>query len=368
MQKKKDSKKKTKIIFFILIFIIIILLLGRSCSKQNSRSDIEKKDSLLVDTTFIDSVGKDTLKVVGVDSTSIKDSINQYKSDSVNAFLIKEASIKKEKLLRKTQRKLDSLQKIDSLKNIIKIFKDSISPYVYLNPPSGLYKNKIKVSIKSDEEKVKKYYRFSIKNKFTVYNSEIEIKDSTKISFFGIDSAGNSTDTLTVEYHINKEKNPCEKNMIYIKTQNICIDKYEWPNKKEKKPLDFISLYGAMDSCASVEKRLCTEKEWKEAAGGNLKKYPYGEKYSRRKCNTDSGRKSKSGEYKECRSYYGTYDMVGNLSEWTSTKDVKNPTFNRVYGGNFSSTSTATSRNYKFSYFPTNKYVGVGFRCCKNNK
>jgi len=156
--------------------------------------------------------------------------------------------------------------------------------------------------------------------------------------------------------------------MVYIKSKNVCIDKFEWPNKRGEIPTNFVSQYSATDSCASVGKRLCTASEWKEASGSKINKYPYGKNYSRRKCNTESGKRSGSGKYSQCRSYYGTYDMVGNLSEWTSTEDENNPDFYRVYGGNSSSTSTATNKSFKFSYYPRNKHVGVGFRCCKKNK
>ena len=371
----EDTKKKSKksIVLGLIILLIILFLIGRNSCSQGIPTDPIVKDTIpvaVIDTNLlVDTLVTDTIVI---DSAAIRDSIAQFKQDSI-ANELKNQKNREEWLKRKQLEKAkndsifkadSTLRALDSLKNLN---RDTIPPYVYLDPPPGLYKEKITVSILSDEKGVMKYYKADDASGFSIYSKKIAITDSTIITFFGVDSVGNSTDTLIVEYHIHLEKNPCEKNMVFIKSKNVCVDKYEWPNVGKNLPINFVSLYGAIDSCESVGKRLCTDEEWKEAAGSKISKYPYGKKYSRRKCNTDSGKRAGSGKNKQCRSYHGAYDMTGNLAEWTSTKDANNPDFYKVYGGNFSSSSTATTKSYKFSYFPTNRYVGVGFRCCKTN-
>ncbi len=336
----------------------------------------QRLDSLRRNSLRLDSLKRaDSLAKFLADSlfNHLNDSIKKYKDDSTKNANSKKSGLKnngtldslkllkeKEALLKKM--KEDSLRIADSLKSLK---TDTIPPYVYLDPPAGLYEKSVTVSILSDEKGVTKYFKDSKKGgDFVKYTGAFTLKDSTKITFFGLDSVNNSSDTIFGEYHISAETNPCPKGMVYIKNKKVCIDTFEWPNKRGKIPSSFVSMYAAIDSCSSVDKRLCTEDEWKEAAGASKNKYPYGKSYSRRKCNTESQKRSASGKYKECRSYYGAYDMTGNVSEWTSTEDKNNAGLYRVYGGSFSSTSTATTKSYKFSYFPENKYVGVGFRCC----
>ena len=60
--------------------------------------------------------------------------------------------------------------------------------------------------------------------------------------------------------------------------------------------------------------------------------YPYGGRYNENRCPAKEPALSRSGRFPACRSYYGLYDMTGNLWEWTATP-APNPDFFMVAGG-----------------------------------
>lgn len=122
---------------------------------------------------------------------------------------------------------------------------------------------------------------------------------------------------------------------------HYCIDRYEWPNKEGQKPQDWMTWYDAKKAVESVDKRLCTHREWALAAEGpNRDPLPYGNGYTRDSslCNFDRDQslnvamqsKTKddaaseklrgvlvpSGSMPDCASAYGVHDMAGNIDEW----------------------------------------------------
>ncbi len=135
-----------------------------------------------------------------------------------------------------------------------------------------------------------------------------------------------------------------------------CIDRREYPGSG--KPKTSVSLAGAKSACKYRGKRLCSGKEWRGGCGG---KYPYGRHYDSIMCNTmslagEERRVAPSGYYSRCRSGWGTYDMVGNVGEWTAD--------GRVRGGDSYRTAETATCSYSRKRAPGSTSHLVGFRCC----
>lgn len=129
----------------------------------------------------------------------------------------------------------------------------------------------------------------------------------------------------------------CLTNKVHM---SFCIDKYEWPNKEDQVPQDWMNYFDAQKAVASAGKRLCTHKEWSLAAEGpNMHPLPYGDGFHRKRiCNFDNHNpgidvfQSKSpndeasvklhvllvpsGSMADCVSDFGVHDMSGNIDEW----------------------------------------------------
>lgn len=138
----------------------------------------------------------------------------------------------------------------------------------------------------------------------------------------------------------------------------VCIDRYEYPNRKDVIPQGNISYGDAQKYCEQQGKRLCTQDEWQWACSGlEGYSYPYGWNRDDIKCNTDSKITERSGSRHNCVSKFGGYDMVGNIFEWvTGTKNEP-----MLMGGPYSKCQTV-SPGVGGGAKPQ-----TGFRCCKSN-
>ncbi len=248
---------------------------------------------------------------------------------------------------------------------------DTTAAYIYSDPSGGLHRSSISVVLHSSEpcSIVWKMRGDSIWRRFT--GDSISVESTTVLSFYGIDSAGNRSDTLKEYYEIAYTASPkvCPDDMVYVEIgdADFCIDRYEWPNQKGIKPHAFVSLFQAQDSCFSVGKRLCTSEEWMMAcAGPYAYTYPYGNTYNPRACNSKDTTVHASGRSPQCRSFFGAYDMTGNLAEWSNTRARENRRFYNVMGGFWESGSRASCAHRTYSYYPQNRHNPVGFRCCRD--
>ena len=107
-----------------------------------------------------------------------------------------------------------------------------------------------------------------------------------------------------------------------IRLKKFCIDKYEYPNRKGSRPMTKVTWGKAQQICESKGKRLCKETEWERTCGGPKDtKYPTGGFMSDQLCNIGENNSGivGSGSYSGCKNRFGSYDMSGNVSEWTST-------------------------------------------------
>ena len=182
-------------------------------------------------------------------------------------------------------------------------------------------------------------------------------------------------------------------------------------------PQAYINRIEAQAACEASGKRLCTLDEWYRACRGPRGfMYPYGPQMTKNACNTskkhvlslvhgnnprawkydehfndpqlnkEPGFLAKTGEYEQCVSDYGAFDMVGNLHEWISDtvdasledkiplrddirKKIGKNTGHGIFMGGFFSTTSEHGRGCAFvtiGHEPKYHDYSTGFRCCKH--
>jgi hypothetical protein len=172
------------------------------------------------------------------------------------------------------------------------------------------------------------------------------------------------------------------------KDVHVCMDRFEFPNRKDVFPIIVVSWFEARDACKAEGKRLCTEDEWTYACEGD-EAMPYPNGYSREGagCVNDrawrqfddqaliprNGAKARaelerlwqgerSGSRATCKSRAGVYDMTGNVDEWTKSS-VPGERPSVLKGGYWGPVRTrcrpATKAHNEFHIF-----YQQGFRCC----
>ena len=165
-----------------------------------------------------------------------------------------------------------------------------------------------------------------------------------------------------------KKRLSCPRDMILVDVPpgkvgrpliKVCIDKYEYPNKKGVVPYRNVPYTGALNLCKKEGKRLCTILEWQWACSG-LKghAYPYGPQIEEHNCNREGKKLTESsGSRLNCVGEFNVYDMVGNLFEWVTDSRGRS----MLMGGPTSKCQTilpgmkGEAKHY------------IGFRCCKSN-
>lgn len=194
------------------------------------------------------------------------------------------------------------------------------------------------------------------------------------------------------------QKAECPDDMV-VARPGVCIDRYEWPNKKGIRPRLAQSavwvtgergvVNDAETLCALQDKRTCTRKEWVSACSGpEGARYPYGPKYQAGRCNVEKvwrsvdarkvmnrdeaelGRlnQSETSGSSDCESPSGATDMVGNAEEWVrcdrGQEDDRGTKWCLVGGYWADARSSCTYVITKHA--PDWHYYETGFRCCKD--
>jgi sulfatase modifying factor 1 len=191
---------------------------------------------------------------------------------------------------------------------------------------------------------------------------------------------------------------------------------YEARSKPGVFPQAYVSRVESKAACEAAGKRLCKWIEWRRGCQGtHWQRFPYGGAYEAEKCNhvkehllgrifghdarrwkqsqfndprlsQEPGFLSRSGEYEECVSPDGVYDMVGNLHEWVTdrvtvafmTRIAKEGVYrekqpwrggNGMFLGGFYSTRGQHGPGCHFTtaaHGPTYHDYSTGFRCCRD--
>ncbi len=188
---------------------------------------------------------------------------------------------------------------------------------------------------------------------------------------------------------------------------------YRAASRPRELPQSYVSEVESEAACRASNKRLCTKAEWETACRGKgYKPFPYGVMGVAGKCNTakahllekffpgktgfsyedfnhpelaqQPGFLARTGEYADCTNTRGTFDMVGNLHEWVSSKVDKEllgsimvdgthrqhqPMIegNGIFMGGFFSTREELGPGCYFTtiaHEQTYHDYSIGFRCC----
>ncbi len=159
----------------------------------------------------------------------------------------------------------------------------------------------------------------------------------------------------------------CPGDMVFIEGI-FCIDKYEYPNRKDAVPAMNISYPEAAAACRAEGKRLCTQLEWARACLGPKCLYNHEalKDISPSDCNAGldifrSRAPYPSGDRPECDTSEGVSEIYGNVWEWTSGEYHNR--YRVVRGGAASRDRMLSCGNSTWAE-PTAREPYFGFRCC----
>ncbi len=396
---KKNGKRNLVILLLMLLLLICLFIVQCQLNKikQQAIEDQKLSELALRQQQILDSLRQleqakaDSLKALEdariadslrmadslrrADSLRIADSLANIKptinKDSLRNFRDSIRAVRKarkdslDSLARIDKARQDSLNKArlaDSLRN-----SDKVPPTAEIAPPAGRYYDPIKLKVKCDEIKCKTFVSIGDTLNPQDASKGIDYNKTGSVFFYAEDSVGNRSAWEEAKYDMASD-NICGKNAypVPVGAKTVCVDAYEYPNQPDATPKDMVSQEEAARICSSEGKHLCTIDEWQAACRGKDGfKYSYGNSYKQSKCNTNTKAAKRSGRKTQCRSWWGMYDMNGNLWEWTSTTSKQHPDKFLVAGGAWNTNNESRCSESKFSFYPQNQYPSVGFRCCK---
>ncbi|MDA0692865.1 MAG: SUMF1/EgtB/PvdO family nonheme iron enzyme [Nitrospinae bacterium] len=210
-------------------------------------------------------------------------------------------------------------------------------------------------------------------------------------------------------YYIDKYEISNAHYTEFIKATDYPAPAY-WDHRQlnqPNQPVTGVNWYDANAYCHWANKRLPTEAEWEKAArgpGGSI--YPWGNELDYSKANFAKGKTGQKhitapiDSHPEGKSYYGVYNMAGNVFEWVqdwydpnyykTSKDISNPAGPQIggepgitgtypdglaagkkkviRGGSWFAPQQSITTTHRFWNDPMNNSygVGLGFRCARD--
>lgn len=161
------------------------------------------------------------------------------------------------------------------------------------------------------------------------------------------------------------------------------IDRYEFPNIADRKPLTYTNLTEAETACEGRGKRLCTAAEWRRACAGpeGKNRFGHGPSWETGRCHTEerlaSGHTSimdpdalvkPAGSFPGCATPEGVHDLIGSLEEWVH--DDHGGRRASLEGGawythrRYADCSGRYSRQPDYRVNPDREVFSAGVRCC----
>ncbi len=156
-------------------------------------------------------------------------------------------------------------------------------------------------------------------------------------------------------------------------------------------PVYGVTYYGAMEYCEAIGRRLPTEAEWERAARADDDRiFPWGNRWDNALAKTNRPLDTAPGSfpvgsYPSGASFYGVYDMAGNVAEWVSDwygerhyeeranqGSATNPTgpvagqLKVLRGGSWNSMPFFSRAAHRQAEDPKSYQRWVGFRCVED--
>ena len=398
--KNTSKSKKRNIAVLIIMFLLLLCLFIVQCQldkmkqdalREQERTELEIRQKHILDSLkLLEKMRADSLAALEAariaDSIRIADSLAALDTvDKTPKPVLNRDSIRhvRDSLAAIEKARQDSLKHIaDSLAAIERARADSLEkkriqdsiraadqvpPVAEIAPPAGRYYDPIKLKVKCEEIKCKTYLSIGDTLHAQEAGKAIEYNKTGSVFFYAEDSVGNRSAWEEAKYEMASD-NICGTNAypVPLGGKTVCVDAYEYPNKADELPRDMVSQEQAASLCQREGKHLCSLAEWQAACKSkDNTRYSYGDSYKQNKCNTNTKAAKRSGRKEQCRSWYGMYDMNGNLWEWTSTTSKDHPNMYLVAGGAWNTNNESKCTDNKFSFYPQNQYPNVGFRCCK---
>ena len=261
-KKTPGKKKQKKRLLLLLLLLLVLLLIGlgvffllRSPGLEGVRQALGgmfggDRGSTGTSQATLDSLASADSRARADSLQAIADSIaRQAHLDS-----LEEAHASARKAAAEAARKAaaDSADSARAARELAPCEIDTVPPWIFPDPSGGLHRRHIAVRLLSVEPCTVEW-RFAGRPWQSYTDEPILITKDTTIEFKARDTCGNVLPPRTEIYKITRplEFRRCPDDMEFVKIAKteFCVDRYEWPNKRDRKPISYVSLNQARDSC-----------------------------------------------------------------------------------------------------------------------